>query len=97
MHARVTTLHIRPDKVDESVALFEQQIVPVLKAQPGFQGVRLLVNRASGDGLAISQWNSEAEGQAYEASGTYRQLVGMVAANFSAPPSLATYEVAVRA
>ena len=96
MHARVTTLHIRPDKVDETVALFQQQIMPVVKAQAGYQGIQLLVDRATGNGMAISFWNSEAEGQAYEASGTYRQMVGMVDANFSAPPSLATYEVAAR-
>jgi heme-degrading monooxygenase HmoA len=96
MHARVTALHLRPEKVDESVTLYQQQIVPVVKAQPGFQGIELLIDRATGNGVSVTIWNSEAEGQAYETNGTYRQLVAMVAANFSAPPSLATYEVAVR-
>ncbi|HEV2238410.1 MAG TPA: antibiotic biosynthesis monooxygenase [Ktedonobacterales bacterium] len=96
MHARVTTLKIRPDALDQTVTLYQQQIMPIIKAQAGFQGVYLMTDRATGSAVSITMWNSEAEGRAYESNGTYRQLVGMVAANFAAPPTLATYEVEAR-
>jgi heme-degrading monooxygenase HmoA len=96
MHARVTTVQLRPDKVDDSIALYQQEILPVITAQPGYQGVYLFTDRATGNGVSITLWNSEAEAQAYETSGTYRQLVAKLAPNFAAPPTLATYDVSVK-
>lgn len=96
MLARVTTVKLQPDKVAESVALYQQEIVPIVKGQPGFQGMYLLTDAATGNGMSISFWNSEAEAQAYESSGIYRQMVAKLAANFSAPPSLGTFEVTAR-
>jgi len=96
MHARVTTVQLRPDTVDASIDLYQREILPVISAQPGYQGVYLFTDRASGNGVSITLWASEADAQAYESSGTYRQLVAKLAANFAAPPTLATYDVSVK-
>jgi heme-degrading monooxygenase HmoA len=96
MHARMTTIHLQPDKIAEATALYQSSIVPVITAQHGFRGVYLFTDPA-GAGQSITLWDSEADGQAYEASGTYREQVSKVAAFFTAPPSLTTYEVAVKA
>jgi heme-degrading monooxygenase HmoA len=96
MHARVTTVQLRPDTVDASIDLYQREILPVITAQPGYQGVYLFTDRASGNGVSITLWASEADAQAYESSGTYRQLVAKLAANFAGPPTLATYDVSVK-
>jgi heme-degrading monooxygenase HmoA len=96
MHARMTTIHLQPDKIAEATALYQSSIVPVITAQHGFRGVYLFTDPA-GSGQSITLWDSEADGQAYEASGTYREQVSKVATFFIAPPSLTTYEVAVKA
>jgi heme-degrading monooxygenase HmoA len=96
MHARVTTVQLRPDTLDASIDLYQQEILPVIKAQPGYQGVYLFTDRASGNGVSITLWTSEADAQAYETSGIYRQLVAKLASNFAAPPTLATYDVSVK-
>jgi heme-degrading monooxygenase HmoA len=96
MHARVTTVQLRPDAVDASIGIYQQEILPIIQAQPGFQRVYLLTDRATGNGVSITVWNSEADAQAYESSGTYRQLVAKLAANFAASPTLATYDVSVQ-
>jgi len=96
MHARVTTVQLRPDTVDASIALYQQEILPVISAQPGYQGVYLFTDRATGNGVSITLWTSEADAQAYETSGTYRQLVAKLAPNFATPPTLATYDVSVK-
>jgi heme-degrading monooxygenase HmoA len=95
MHARVTTVRLQPDMVDASISIYQQEILPVIKSQPGHQGVYLFTDRATGNGVSVTLWASEADAQAYETSGTYRQLVAKLAANFAAPSSLATYDVSV--
>ncbi|HLZ23106.1 MAG TPA: antibiotic biosynthesis monooxygenase [Ktedonobacterales bacterium] len=96
MHASITTVHLQPDKIAEATALYQNNVVPFVKTQHGFQGMYLLTD-PSGTGQSISLWESEADGQAYEANGVYREQVSKFAAFFSAPPSLATYDVAVKA
>jgi heme-degrading monooxygenase HmoA len=96
MHARVTTVQLRPDTLDASIGLYQQEIVPIITAQPGYQGVYLFTDRATGNGVSITLWTSEADAQVYESSGTYRQLVAKLAPNFAAPATLATYDVSVK-
>jgi heme-degrading monooxygenase HmoA len=96
MHARVTTVQLRPDTLDASIGLYQQEILPVIKAQPGNQGIYLFTDRTTGNGVSITLWTSEADAQAYETTGTYRQLVAKLAPNFAAPPTLATYDVSVQ-
>ncbi|HEY1388034.1 MAG TPA: antibiotic biosynthesis monooxygenase [Ktedonobacterales bacterium] len=96
MHARVTTVSVQPDKVADTVRIYNESILPAIKAASGNQGVFLLIDPASGNGISITMWNSQADGEAYDSSGTYREQVGKVAQFFSAPPSLATYEVAAQ-
>lgn len=93
MYARVTTVSIQLDKVAETVRIYNESILPAIKAAGGNQGVYLLIDQASGKGLSVTLWNSQADGAAYDSSGTYRELVGKVAQFFAAPPLLATYEV----
>jgi quinol monooxygenase YgiN len=97
MHACVTTVSVQPDKVAETTRIYNESVVPVIKAANGNRGVLLLVDPASGKSISITLWNSEADGQAYDTSGTYREQVAKISAFFAGPPSLATYEVAAQA
>jgi heme-degrading monooxygenase HmoA len=96
MHARVTTVSVQPDKVAETTRIYNESILPSVKAANGNRGVFLLIDSASGKGMSITLWNSEADGQTYDSSGSYREQVAKVSQFFSAPPSLATYEVAAQ-
>lgn len=46
--------------------------------------------------MPITMWNTLAAGEAYDASGSYREQVAKAAPSFNAPTSLATYEVAAQ-
>ena len=59
MFARVTTVLGQPDRLDEGIRVFREQITPLVQGQPGFQGAYLLVDRERGKALAISLWESE--------------------------------------
>ena len=96
MHARVTTVSVQTDKVSETTRIYNESILPAIKAASGNQGVFLLIDPASGKGISITLWNAQADGEAYDSSGAYREQVAKVAPFFSAPPSLATYEVAAQ-
>jgi heme-degrading monooxygenase HmoA len=96
MHARVTTVSVQPDKVAETTRIYNESILPAVKAANGNQGVMLFIDPASGKGMSITFWNSQADGDTYDSSGSYREQVGKISPFFAAPPSLATYDVAAQ-
>ncbi len=94
MFARVTTVHVQLDKVAETTRVYNESILPSVRAASGNRGCFLLMDRTSGTALSITVWNTQADGEAYDSSGNYREQVSKVAPFFSSAPSLATYEVA---
>lgn len=96
MFARVTTVSIQPDKVADVTRIYNESILPAVKAASGNHAVFLLVDAASGKGLSITIWNTREAGESYDASGTYREMVSKVAPYFAAPASLDTYEIAAQ-
>ena len=94
MYARVTSVTVQPANAAEVTRIFNESIVPAVRAASGNRGIFLLIDATTGKGMSISVWNSQAEGETYDASGGYREQVAKVAPFFSAAPSLATYEVA---
>jgi hypothetical protein len=58
MHARV--MRVELGDVDRAIAFVRDQIVPSAEQQPGIVAAYWLADRASGDGLAVTIWASEA-------------------------------------
>ena len=56
MHARVTTLELDPDRLDEAVAQLEEEDLPTFKSIDGFRGFTLLLARKRGRVVAMSYW-----------------------------------------
>jgi len=46
-----------PAKVEDNLAFFRSEIVPLIKAGPGFRGVRNLINRETGQGMVGTTWD----------------------------------------
>ncbi len=65
-HARMTTLQVEPDKVEEGIRFFREQSLATARQQPGFQGARLLIDRQAGKAYAVTLWESEAALRAAE-------------------------------
>jgi len=96
MFARLTTVQVRIDKIDETIKVFEEGIVPAAKSQKGFCGAYLLTDRKTGKGIAISLWDSEADALANEQGGYYQEQVSKVAPFFTTAPVREGYEVSVQ-
>jgi len=96
MFARLTTVTVQKDKIDEVIKIFTDNIVPAAKSQKGYQVIYLLTNRKTGNGIAISVWDSEEDAVANEKTGYYQEQVGKVAPFFTSAPVLDGYEVSVQ-
>ena len=59
MNARMGRITFTVDKVDEVVGHVESDIVPLYEKSEGFKGFTLLLDRASGQGIGISFWETE--------------------------------------
>jgi heme-degrading monooxygenase HmoA len=55
----VTPVSMDPAKVEENVADFRSNVLPRIKATPGFRAVRLLMNRETGQGMVGTAWADE--------------------------------------
>jgi hypothetical protein len=93
MHARVSTLNGKPDKIDASLEGIEGQI-DVMKQQDGFKGFTLMVDRSSGKCIGVSFWESEEQMNAAEAG--VRGIREQAAADLDAgAPTVELFEVAI--
>jgi hypothetical protein len=92
MYSRVTLLEIDTLRttVDEAVELFEEEVLPALREQEGYEGVVVLAN-PDGKAMLVSVWESEddAVASAGFASGALEQFVTL----FRAAPGREHYEV----
>ena len=94
MFARVTQLEIDTlrTSVDESLALFEDDVLPRLRAQPGYCGVYVLTTNG-GSGMLVSLWETAEDATADAESGFYADVLSEFVTLFKAPPGRERYEV----
>ncbi|WP_153800602.1 antibiotic biosynthesis monooxygenase family protein [Foetidibacter luteolus] len=94
MFARLTHISVQPDKKDEMKRIFNEEIVPVVKAQRGNIGIWLLEpTDENEDYISLTEWVSSTDADMYETNGTYRQLVDKVKGMYLNRPILKTYNI----
>ena len=64
MFARVRTTSGVPEKVDDGIRQFRENVVASYRNVAGFKGAYMLVNRRSGKIVGITLWDTEASMQA---------------------------------
>jgi hypothetical protein len=94
MVARVTSVRVNPEDVEESIRLFDESVIPAAEQEEGFQGVLLLV-REDGHALAIDLCDSIEHVRANERSGVYQTQVTKFADKIVESPHREVYRVAV--
>ena len=92
MYVRLTFINFLPENKEEAKRIYKAEIVPVVRQQKGNLNIILLepANEAD-DYISITEWETKADGDAYESSGTYRRLVDLVKDKFTKRPELKTY------
>ena len=61
MHARVNYRRIPPDKMDEAIRIYRDVVGSDRRAQQGFKGGYVLMNRSTGKLIAIALWETEGD------------------------------------
>lgn len=59
MYARVTEYEGSPERMDEGVRLFREEVIPWLRDATGFRGWIVLFDRPAEKALALTFWASE--------------------------------------
>ncbi len=95
MYARVTNIRF-PLTMRAEVVAVAQGFAPILKEQQGFAGLQVLTDPATGEGIIVSWWNTEADAEASEASSSYIGQMSMMSSFLYAPLAPRTYEVSVK-
>ena len=92
MFARTVRIQLKPNSVAEFTRTLENDIIPLLRQQPGFQDEIAFVVPGGTEAVSISVWDQQADAEAY-ARGTYPQVLQAVANVVAGTPQVDTYEV----
>jgi heme-degrading monooxygenase HmoA len=94
MFARHVSMHLKPNTRAEFAQTIENEILPLLRKQHGFQDEIVLVAPGSGtEGVAISLWDKKEDAEAYH-SGSYPEVVKALAKVVDGTPEVLNFEVA---
>jgi quinol monooxygenase YgiN len=89
--AREVQFEIKNGKENEFTGLFEKEVLPLLRKQPGFQEEVTLFTPKGGH--AISLWDDRKSAEAYQ-TGAYPQVLAKLNPVLAGTPTVETYETA---
>jgi heme-degrading monooxygenase HmoA len=93
MFARIVSLQLKPNTHREFSALFDKEILPALRKQPGFKDELLFVDPGGPEVLAISLWDSKENAETYNRA-TYPEMLKTLAKVADGAPKVRTFQVA---
>jgi len=96
MFARVVTIQLKGDRLDEAVKFFKENMIPAATSQKGYQSGYLLTDRKTGKGISVAFWNSEEDIIANEESGWWQGQVDKFKDFLTAPVTREIYEVSAQ-
>jgi heme-degrading monooxygenase HmoA len=97
MFARLTTVQVKTDRIDEVIKIYGKYVVRAAKRQRGYKGTLMLTDRKTGKGSSITLWEREQDAIENEKSGYYQQQIGWSKDCFTKPPVQESYEVSIQA
>ena len=92
MFARSVSMRLKPNSVAEFNRAMENEILPLLRKQKGFQDELVLVSSNGTDALGISLWDQKDNAEAYNRT-TYPEVQKLLSKVIEGTPQVQTYEV----
>src|SRR6059058_2775416 len=92
MFARSVSLRLKPNSVAEFTRTLENEIIPLLRKQKGFQDEITLVAPGGLEAIGISLWDQKENAEAYSRT-TYPEVQKALAKVVEGTPQVQTYEV----
>lgn len=93
MFARSVSIRLKPNSVGQLMQIIEQDVLPLLRKQKGFQDEITLVTAGGEDALAISLWDKKENADAYGRE-AYPGVLKTIAKVVDGNPQVQTYQVA---
>ena len=95
MFVRMTFTGMDPSNVEAARARYDSdEVSGIIRKQKGYRFHYLLDSvDHPGKGVSLTAWDSREDAEAYERSGTYKELVGKFGSYYTEPPQLESYEV----
>jgi hypothetical protein len=93
MFARSVSFHLKLGRAGEFTRLLDQDVIPVLRKQKGFQDEISLLAAGGGEAVGISVWDVKENAETY-ARGAYPGVLKALEPVVEGTPQVQTYEVA---
>jgi hypothetical protein len=85
-------MRLKTGSVEEFAKTIENEVLPVLRKQKGFQDELTFVAAGGTEALAISLWDDKANADAYD-RGTYPHVLKTLSKVIDGTPQVRTYDV----
>lgn len=92
MFTRQVTMHLKPNCVKKYTQTLENEVIPMLRSQKGFQDEISFVNTAGTEATGISMWKTREDAETYERT-TYKKVITALADIIDGTPEVTTGEI----
>jgi hypothetical protein len=92
MFARSISMRLKPNSVAAFNKTLENEVLPLLQKQKGFQDELVLVSSNGTDAVGISVWDQKDNAEAYNRA-TYPEVQKLLSKVIEGTPQVQTYEV----
>ncbi len=92
MFARNVSIQLKPNSVAEFTRTLENEIIPLLRKQKGFEDEITFVAPGGREAVGISLWDQKENAEAYD-RGTYPQVLNGLSKVVEGTPQVHNYEV----
>jgi len=92
MFARNVSIRLKPNSVAEFTKTLENEVIPLLRKQKGFQDEITFVVPGGTEAVGVSLWDQKENAEAYD-RGAYPQVLNALSKVIQGTPKLQAYEV----
>ena len=92
MFARNVSMRLKPNSVTEFTRTLENEVIPLLRKQKGFQDEITFVVPGGTEAVGVSLWDQKENAEAYD-RGTYPQVLNALSKVIEGTPNVQAYEV----
>jgi heme-degrading monooxygenase HmoA len=96
LYAQILQVALKSGTAQQVADIFQTEVGPVLKQQPGYATSRFLTNTDTNRCLAVMLWESASHREAAENSETLQGALGLLQPCFDGPVTVDHYELAVQ-
>ena len=95
MYARVATGQVQPGKMDEFLKIYNETQRTINQQAKGFISARVLTDRNTGKGIALTMWEKESDARASVSDSILQDLTRRFEGVLAGAPTMEYYEVSV--